>query len=144
MKSKTESYSKSWFLSILYSYSDAYMPEEYFDAKDYYGRKYIFPYLVREQVKWQGFEIVFNGSCSLEERVEAAGHVISAYFARSIEQNGYKLDHPVFIVFVTLILRAQEDMFPKEIRSKLLEKYPFKEVHGTIPTGKSTWVRPSL
>lgn len=65
-------------------------------------------------------------------RFNAYLEVIAAYFSRSLESSGYRLDHPTFPEYVALYMDNQHDDCPDDLREIIIKNYGTKPgMYGT-------------
>ena len=105
-------------------------------AIEKYG--YLPVYQQREQTKGQTVKIFCYGTH--DKQVVAAKKLLRAYFARSIEDNGYRRNHPLFKDYAAMLLFQTfwKNRLSEEVYNELVQVYGTKP---GIPNGNTVWNR---
>lgn len=116
-------------LGYVYPYDKLYHEMNhllYLNACEWFGFKISF-YSERERLKQDAYNIVFNESGSVSEKVAAVEKLFRAYFNRSVEFSKYDLKHPRFTDYCAMLLNQKFwnkrlELFP-DVLKLLLKKY---------------------
>lgn len=93
-------------------------------------------YSNREVIKRKSHEIIRNTNSTISEKVDAAIKLYQCWYARSIEDNNFDINHPCFDEYIAMMLNRKHSKkdLSEPVYNLLVEKYGLKE---GISDGKS-------
>ncbi|WP_252233738.1 helix-turn-helix transcriptional regulator [Clostridium sp. ZS1] len=93
-------------------------------------------YSNREIIKRKSQEILQDNSSIISEKVNAAVNLYKSWYARSIEDSNFNINHPLFNEYIAMMLNRKDSKkyLSEPVYNLLIQKYGLKE---GIPDGES-------